>query len=56
MYIVNGIAHAEEAKKPVSVKFVRLLDDFKLWLRFSTREEKVFDFKSLLNTPAYSPL
>ncbi len=56
MYIVNGIAYAGEAKKPVSVKSVRPLDDFKLWLRFSTGEEKVFDFKPLLNTPAFSPL
>lgn len=56
MYIIDGIAYAGEAEKPISVKSVRPLDDYKLWIRFTTNEVKVFDFTQLLDFPAYAPL
>jgi hypothetical protein len=56
MYIMDGIAYAGEQKKPIKVISVRPLDDFKLWLRFSTGETKIFDFKPLLSSPAFAPL
>ena len=56
MYIIDGIAYAGEEKPMVKVISVRPLDDYKLWLRFSTGEEKEYDFKSLLDYPCYVPL
>ena len=56
MYIVNGIAYAGEPAPAIKVGGVRPLDDFNLWVRFSTGEAKVFDFKPLLDSPAFAPL
>lgn len=56
MYIKNGIAYAGEEKQPIKICGVRPLADYRLWVRFSTGEAKTFDFKELLNTPAFSPL
>ena len=56
MYIVNGIAYAGEPTITVKVSGVRPLDDYNLWVKFSTGEAKIFDFKPLLNTPGFAPL
>jgi hypothetical protein len=56
MYIRNGIAYAGEAKQPLKISGVRPLSDYMLWVRFNTGEAKTFDFKTLLETPAFSPL
>lgn len=56
MYIKNGIAYAGEQKQPLKISGVRPLADYKLWLRFSDGEAKIFDFSGLLNSPAFSPL
>ena len=56
MYIADGIAYAGEKTKPIEVSGVRPMADYKLWVRFSTGEARVFDFKPLLNTPAFAPL
>lgn len=56
MYIMDGIAYAGEKAPEIKVSGVRPLEDYRLWVRFSTGEAKVFDFKPLLDTPAYSPL
>lgn len=56
MYIINGIAYAGEEQKAIKINGVRPLDDYKLWLRFSTGEAKIFDFKPLLNEPCFIPL
>ena len=56
MYVVNGIAYAGEPKTPIRVSGVRPLKDCSLWLRFNTGETKIFDFKPLLNMPAFAPL
>lgn len=56
MYIKNGIAYAGEQKPLLKVSGVRPLDDYKLWLRFSNGEAKIFDFKPELDCPAFSPL
>ncbi len=56
MYIINGIAYAGEAEKPIKVSGIRPLDDFKLWVRFNTGEIKIFDFEPLLKFPAFAPL
>lgn len=56
MYVIDGIAYAGKPVRPVSVCGVRPLDDWKLWVRFSDGEAKVYDFKPKLNYPAFEPL
>lgn len=56
MYIVDGIAYAGEKEPVIKISGVRPMEDYKLWLRFSTGEAKVFDFKPLLEKPAFAPL
>ncbi len=56
MYVVNGIAYAGEPKLAIKVSGVRPLKDHKLWVRFSNGEAKIFDFKKLLEKPAFLPL
>lgn len=56
MYIVDGIAFAGDTKPAIKISGVRPLPDYKLWLRFNTGETKVFDFKPLLDSPAFVPL
>ena len=56
MYIADGIAYAGEQSPAIKVKSVRSLGDYKLWVRFTTNEEKVFDFTPLLDAPCYQPL
>lgn len=56
MYIVDGIAYAGEQTQPLKISGVRPLEDYKLWIRFSNGEAKIFDFKPLLKAPAFAPL
>lgn len=56
MYIVDGIAYAGEKEPEIRIKGVRPMEDYKLWLRFSTGEAKIFDFKPLLEKPVFAPL
>lgn len=56
MYIKDGIAYAGELKPTLRISGVRPMDNYKLWVRFNNNEEKIFDFKPLLNSPAFAPL
>ncbi len=56
MYIKNGIAYAGDPTPPLEVTGVRPLENFKLWVKFSTGEAKIFDFTPLLKEPCFSPL
>lgn len=56
MYIKDGIAYAGDEKKILLVSGVRPLEGHKLWVRFNTGEAKTFDFKPLLDAPAFAPL
>lgn len=56
MYISDGIAYAGEQTPAIKVCGVRPMKDYKLWLRFTTGEAKVFDFKPLLRQSAFAPL
>ncbi len=56
MYIINGIAYAGEPTPALRVSGVRPLDNFRLWVRFNNNEARVFDFKPLLEVPAFAPL
>ena len=56
MYIIDGVAYAGEIKPSLKVVGVRALNDFGLWVRFNNGESKMFDFKQMLDFPAYAPL
>ena len=56
MYVKNGVVYAGQPQQPIKVSGVRPLDGYKLWVRFSPGEAKIFDFSSLLDTPAFAPL
>ena len=56
MYIVDGIAYAGEVNQPLAVVAVQPLDDYKLRVRFSTGEERVFAFGSLLDKGVFKAL
>ena len=56
MYVIDGIAYAGEIKKPITVISARALEDYKMWLRFSTGEMKTFDFTPLLDSAGFQPL
>ena len=56
MYIKNGIAYAGEQTPPLKISGVRPLEDYLLWVRFNTGEEKTVDFKTLINQAAFLPL
>lgn len=56
MYIRDGIAYAGELKPMLRICGVRPLDDYILWVRFNNGETKLFDMKTILDHPAFSPL
>lgn len=56
MFVKDGIVYAGEQKPPIKVCGVRPMKNHLLWLRFNTGEAKIFDFKPLLDTAAFSPL
>ena len=56
MYIIDGIAYAGEPKPQLKVWGVRPMDGYRLWLRFSTGEARLFDFSEMLKKPAFMPL
>lgn len=56
MNMSNKISCAGESEPVIKVSGVRPMEDYKLWLRFNTGEAKIFDFRPLLDTPAFAPL
>lgn len=54
--IRNGIAYAGELAPQLTVSSVKPLSGHRLWVRFNTGEERIFDFTPLLNCPAFAPL
>ena len=53
MYINNNIAYADVKAPALKVCGVRPLNNYCLWVRFNNGESKIFDFKPLLNAPAF---
>ena len=56
MYIKDGIAYAGDPSPAIRAISVRPLEDYSLWVRFTTGETKLFDFAPLLDCPAFLPL
>ena len=56
MYIKDGIAYADDPAPVLTVVAVRPLDDYRLWVRFSTGETKTVDMSPLLETGVFQRL
>ena len=56
MYIIDGIAYAGDPKPMLKAVAVRALADWKLWLKFNDDSIKIYDFKKMLDYPAFKPL
>jgi hypothetical protein len=56
MYVIDGIAYAGELEPLLKVVGVRPLDDYRLWLRFSNHEVRIYDIKPLFEYPLFSKL
>ena len=56
MYIIDDIAYAGNKIESPRVTGVRALSDWRLWVRFNNSEAKIYDFKPLLDFPAFQPL
>ena len=56
MYELNGIVYADNPAPLRQVCGVRPLQDYKLWVRFSTGEVKIYDCKPLLKFQVFAPL
>jgi len=56
MYIIDDVAYAGEIISPLKVIAVKTMEDYKLWIKFSNNEQRIFDFKPLLAFPCYEPL
>ena len=56
MYISNGIVYAGEQEPPIKVCDVRPLPGYRLWLRFTSGDVKIFDFTPLLKDAGFAPL
>ena len=56
MYERNGIVYAGNPLPLLTIKHVRPLADYKLFVRFSTGEEKEIDISALLDEPVFKPL
>jgi hypothetical protein len=56
MYEINGICYADNPTPIPEVVAIRVLDDYRLWIRFKTGEEKIYDLKPELKSPCFKPL
>ena len=56
MYEQDGIVYAGTPVAIPRVCGVRPLPDYKLWLRFSSGDARIFDCKPLLSQPVFAPL
>jgi hypothetical protein len=56
MYVVDGIAYAGEESPLLKVVGVKPMEDYRIWLRFSNDEERVYDVKPLFKYPVFAQL
>ena len=56
MYIVNGIAYADNDADNVEVQAIKLLGDMMMLVTFASGEMRLFDGTKLLQYPAFKPL
>ncbi|MDD2232227.1 MAG: DUF2442 domain-containing protein [Sphaerochaetaceae bacterium] len=52
----DEIIYSVNKESVLSVTGIRALKDFRLWLEFSNGATRIFDFRPLLDQPAFQPL
>ena len=52
----NGIAYANTMAQPITVQFVKPLDDMMMIVTFNSGEKRLYDATQLLAFPAFQPL
>lgn len=56
MYIVNGIAYANNDAEDIEIQNFKPLGDMMMLLTFTTGEKRLYDGTRLLQYPAFKPL
>ena len=56
MYIVNGIAYANNNTETIEIQSATPLEDMMMLLTFSSGEVRLYDATGLLQFPAFTPL
>ena len=56
MYIINGIAYANNEANEIEVQAVKPLSDMMMILTFTSGEKRLFDGTKLLQYPVFKPL
>ena len=56
MYVKDGIAYPDNNAELLEVLDVKPMDNYTLFVFFSSGETKTFDFSPLLDRPAFQPL
>ena len=56
MFVIDGIAYADQPAQDMTVTGVKPLSDLCMLVTFSTGEPRLFDAATLLKGPAFEPL
>jgi len=56
MYIINGIAYANNNTTEIEIESVTPLEDMMMIITFTSGEKRLYDATILLNYPAFKPL
>ncbi|MCL2698656.1 MAG: DUF2442 domain-containing protein [Oscillospiraceae bacterium] len=56
MYEVDGILYAGEPESEISVQSVQATDDYKLLLKFSNGEDKIYNANELIKSGVFTKL
>lgn len=56
MKIINDIAYSDDFEEILEALKVKPLPDHKLYVEFNNGEKRIFNFKPLLDFPAFQPL
>jgi len=56
MYIINGIAYANNSAENIEIKDIKYLGDMMMLVTFTSGEKRLYDGTVLLKYPAFEPL
>ena len=56
MYIIDGIAYADEPYEDMQIADIRILDDLTMLVTFDTGQTRLFDASRLIHEQAFAPL
>jgi len=56
MIEIDGVCYADSKEPLIGVSGVRALPDYRLWLRFTNGEQRMFDMRPYLSRGPFVPL